>query len=250
MLGTSFADCHVLIACLSNFLCLIFCLCQYQVAGGTPDLHSPCHTACKFALLANAQGLFYRSARKPEQKCPAILQAKIAAGAREMYEIVVRNCQIQDIVDSPIAKRLVPAARLLALYFDAEAELGMAAVCERAAIHDAIPGKYGECMARCRKACLALQHAESMVGHLPPGSDEARVFPNEIQRLLSDARDKLNAAIQSNRNFHEDEPATISLSAIEPLIRATPTDVSDQFTDEDMVHAIEPLVRLGSPTEE
>lgn len=217
------------------------------MAGGTPDLHSPCHTACKFAMLANAQGLLYRSAMKPEHRYPAVIQAKIAAGTHEMYEVVVRNCQTQGIRDSPIAKRLVPPAKILSLFFDAEAELGMADVCEKAAIHEAIPGKFGEYMARCRKACLALQHCESMLGSLPPGSDEARIFPGEVRRLLHIARDKLNVAIESNRNYHEEEPATNALPRIEPLIRAQPFNVGDQFTVEEVFPAIEPLVRLASP---
>jgi hypothetical protein len=215
----------------------------YQVAGGTVDLHAPCHTACKFAMLANAQQLLYRSCMKAENKYPASAKARIAAGARSLYEVVAKNCKSVALRDTAMGRYMAPIADVLALYFGAEADLGASAVCEAEAMA-AVSGQYGLHCARIRRACLALQAAEGLLQHLPQGSEEANEIPPAVVKQAQLARGKLATALAGNVNFHEAEPETSAIPDIEPMIMAEPLDVSAMFTLTHVDRVTEPLCQL------
>lgn len=216
----------------------------YHVAGGTVDLHAPSQTACKYAMIANAQQLLYRSAQKNPQKYSLMDQAAIAAGARSLYEVVATNCKSPVLSQTAIGRYMAPAADVLSLYFGAEADLLGAEMCMAEAMK-AVPGKFSEHMGRTRKACLALQAADRIAVHLPSGSDEAKEFPSAIRKRLQYAIIQLEAAQSKISMFQELEPPTSSIVDIMPRVEAVEVDISWLFNHDRVVdEAVEPLCRL------
>lgn len=214
----------------------------YQIAGGTVDLHAPTHTVLKYAMLANAQQLLYRSAMKAENQFPGSAKARIAAGARSLYEVVASNCRSAALRDTSTGRHVGPIAGVLALYYGAEADLGDAAVSEERAMA-ADPGMWGVHMARVRRAHDALGRARALCDALPAGSDEAAQIPGEVGKLLALAHAKLGNAVERNRDFMEIEPT--ALPDVEPQIMAEPIDVGSMFTTGKVDPVIEALVGLG-----
>lgn len=216
----------------------------YHVAGGTQDLHAPSQTACKYAMIANAQQLLYRSAQKNTGKYSLMDQAAIAAGTRSLYEVVAANCKAPTLLNTAIGQHMAPAADVLTLFFGAEADLVAASACMEEAMQ-AVSGKFSECMGRTRKACLALQAAERIMRHLPKGSEEAKEFPPAVRKKLQYAQDQLEAAKGKMSMFQEPEPPTESIRDIEPRVDAAEVDISRLLNYDNVLdEVIEPLCRL------
>jgi hypothetical protein len=182
------------------------CEMPFVVGGGTVDLHSPAQVACKFAMLANAQQCYYmQAAAKPEAEMSMESRAKIAAGTRDLYKVTAMHLDSRDVRGTSIAKTMLPAARALAEYYAAEAEMLQAEIEQRS-------NHWGVHVARLRAASEAITRAQQYVGEFAVGSAAYEEIAPVLNAKFKSCNELYAEALdRNNRIFYDSVPESIAL---------------------------------------
>lgn len=198
----------------------------YLVNGGSIDLHPPAHVALKYAMLANAQQLYYINAQISGRGSME-LRAKLASGARKLYEITVSHLESAELRDTSMKGALLVPAQILCQCYIAET-----ALCDSA--HSEVKGRQGDCdsygamVAHCRKAMEAMERALQLTSLLPQNSNDAAEMIPAVEEKYEHCREKLIEAESANNNLYY-VPVPSNVKSSEPLVQVEPSPMDYMF---------------------
>lgn len=195
----------------------------YLVSGGTIDLHAPTHNVLKFAMLGNAQQLYFLNA-KITKRCSMRSLAKLASGARELYEITLRHISSNELRDTSVAGALLLPTQVLVHYYIAET-----ALCDSSWNEDLVnsgdSNAVGLMVGHAKKAMQAIETALNLSRSLAPNSDYAREMNPALTTKYNECKSKVNHTEGLNNSvFYATVPENVDSSPHEVFANCSPMD--------------------------